>query len=190
MIDVLRAATTGLDVAVEQMDGQALAVEDGRFDAAASLFGLIFFPDLVAGARELRRAVRADGRVAVVAWDEAGFPIPPLVGRTLRRVLPDVKAGMNVAMRLGHPDPLAALLREAGLHDVEVREVTHGWRPSDPAAFLRSVPQWAQPLRPLFDGMTAEQLAHAADACAQVFEEMSGGTGELSCTALVGLGTH
>jgi hypothetical protein len=93
-------------------------------------------------------------------------------------------------MRLGHPDPLADHLRDAGLHDVEVRAITHAWRPTDPAAFLRSAPHWAQPLRPLFDGMTAEQLDHAAEACAEVLDEMSGGTGELPCTALVGLGTR
>lgn len=190
MIDVLRASTTALDVTVEQMDGQALDVEDGRFDAAASLFGLIFFPDLVAGARELRRAVRADGRIAIAAWDETAFPLPALIGRTLQGVLPDLKPGVNVSMRLGRTEPLEVLLSEVGCRDVAVHTIAHDWRLDDPAAFLSSAPRWSQPLRPLFDRLTPEQLDQAADACGAVLDRMSSGTGVLSCQALIGVGTH
>ena len=188
MVELLRASTAdlGLDLAVEQMDGQSLAVRDGEFDAAASLFGLIFFPDLVAGARELRRAVRPGGRIAVVSWDRTGFPLPALLAATLREVVPDLQPGANASMRLGRPESLTALLHEGGLHGVRVRSITHEWRLPDPAAFLRNVPLWSQPVRPIFEGLTPAQLERAAQACVRVVETMSGGTGVLSCTALVG----
>ena len=56
-----RLSDGGLDARVEQMDGQALGCDNASFDAACSMFGLIFFPDLDAGARELRRR-RGRGR--------------------------------------------------------------------------------------------------------------------------------
>ena len=53
-----RMRSNGLSARVEEMDGQALDLPDAYFDAAASMFGLIFFPDLGAGLRELRRTCR------------------------------------------------------------------------------------------------------------------------------------
>src|SRR5262245_56004926 len=47
------AGSTAIDARVG--DGQALPLEDGGYDGAFSLFGLMFFPDRAAGFRELRR---------------------------------------------------------------------------------------------------------------------------------------
>jgi SAM-dependent methyltransferase len=70
MVEHLRAKVAaqsiqGMQVAL--MDGQALEVEDNSFDAAFSIFGLMFFPDRAAGFRGLYRAIRPGGRAAVVS---------------------------------------------------------------------------------------------------------------------------
>jgi SAM-dependent methyltransferase len=179
-----------LDVTARWMDGHALAVPDGAFDAAGSVFGLMFFVDLLAGARELARAVRPGGRIAVVAWHEAGFPFSEVVFGSLRSIVPDSAPGPDVSMRLGRPPVLAALLEEAGCRDVEVRAVTHHWPIDDPEAFFRSIPLWSRPLRPLFERLREEQLREGARACAEIVERLSGGTGAVACTALLAAGTR
>ncbi len=51
MVDLLstKLAAAGLPATAARMDGQALELEDATFDAAGSLFGLMFFPDMDAG---------------------------------------------------------------------------------------------------------------------------------------------
>jgi SAM-dependent methyltransferase len=179
-----------LDVTARRMDGHALAVPDGAFDAGGSVFGLMFFVDLLAGARELVRAVRTGGRVALVVWSEAGFPFSELVFGSLRHVAPGSVPGPDVSMRLGHPQVLARLLDDAGCRDVDVRAVTHDWPLDDPKAFFRSIPLWSRPLRPLFQRLSEQEINAGADACAEVVDRLSGGTGRLACTALLGSATR
>ena len=49
-------------------DGQALPLPNAAFDAAFSMFGLIFFPDRLQGFRELLRVLRPGGRAVVSSW--------------------------------------------------------------------------------------------------------------------------
>ena len=74
MIEVLgeRMEAAGIDnVQCDVMDGQSLDVEDSSFDAGASAFALMLFPDRAKGFSELCRAVRPGGRVMVSAWSGA-----------------------------------------------------------------------------------------------------------------------
>lgn len=188
MLAVLQRSVTerGLDVTARRMDGHDLALPDSAFDAAGSVFGLMFFADLPAGARELTRTVRPGGRVAVVVWREAGFPFSELIFGSLRAVVPGLMPGPDVSMRLGRPELLADLLEDAGCREVEVQAVTHDWPLGDPRAFFRSIPDWSRPLRPLFERLSDAQLEQAADACAEIVDRLSGGIGALPCTALLG----
>ena len=60
MLELLRsrARTEGLDIETRVMDGHALAVDDGSFDMAGSQFGVMLFPDMPRGIREMARVVR------------------------------------------------------------------------------------------------------------------------------------
>lgn len=93
MIDYLRSKVErkgirGISVAV--MDGQALDVEDGSFDAAFSIFGLTFFPDRSAGFRELCRVIKPGGRAAVVSWSAMErLRFMSIILSTLKEVVPD-----------------------------------------------------------------------------------------------------
>ena len=59
------------NVEVRVADGQALPFADATFDAAFSMFGLMFFPDRSAGFRELARVVKPGRRAAVSSWAPA-----------------------------------------------------------------------------------------------------------------------
>jgi SAM-dependent methyltransferase len=193
MVALLRTklAAEGLAVDVAEMDGQSLAVADGAFDAAASLFGLIFFPDTAAGARELHRVLRPDGRAAVSAWTADGFAIQQLALEALalvgiaqpeRRTLP-------AAFRLSDPARLEALLVDAGFHDVAVQEIEHAWPAPDPEALFRSIPTWSAPMRPLFERLSPQQLVEGAAAFRTLVFERAGREG-LAVHALVATGVR
>lgn len=188
-----RLSDAGLHARVEQMDGQSLRCGSASFDAACSLFGLIFFPDLDAGARELCRVVRPGGQVLIAAWDRSGFPLPIAVERALQAAVPGIPgmtrpAELPPSFRLGDPATVEALLARAGLREVTVLEVTHDWGVPDPAALFRSIPRWAAPLQPVFDSLKPAQLDRAAAAFAEVVAGMSQPSGGLRMTALFGHG--
>ena len=74
-------------------DAQTHTFDSGRFDLLASRFGVMFFSDPVAAFKNLARALRAGGRVALVSW--AG-----LAGN------PWFEIPRNIAVaRLGRPTP-------------------------------------------------------------------------------------
>jgi SAM-dependent methyltransferase len=52
-----------------QADALALPFDDARFDAVACQFGVMFFPDRVAGFREARRVLKPGGRFLFNVWD-------------------------------------------------------------------------------------------------------------------------
>jgi ubiquinone/menaquinone biosynthesis C-methylase UbiE len=52
-----------------QADALDLPFDDARFDTVACQFGVMFFPDRVAGYREARRVLKPGGRFLFNAWD-------------------------------------------------------------------------------------------------------------------------
>jgi len=65
-----RARSAGLRLSAEAMDGTALDLPDGAFDGAISVFGVVLFPDMAAGMREMARVLKPGGRAAVVTWTD------------------------------------------------------------------------------------------------------------------------
>ena len=56
-------------VEAQEMDVQALSFADDTFDAATCRFGLMFCPDPVRGAAEIRRVLKPGARFATAVWD-------------------------------------------------------------------------------------------------------------------------
>lgn len=127
-----RAHDEGLsELEVRVMDGHALELEDATFDVAASQFGVMLFPDLPRGLRELARVTRPGGRVVMVTFGgpPARLEFLAFFLGAVRAVVPGF-AGLPL-----DPPPLplqvtdAEVLRErmadAGLHDIGVHSANH-----------------------------------------------------------------
>lgn len=130
-----RAAMEGLSLDAAVMDGQNLRVPEGSFDAAYSNFGLIFFPDRLAGFRGMRRALRPGGRAAVAAWPPAErVDWFAAFGRALAEVAPDLpKPPAPPAMfSLSDPRAIEREMKEAGFRNVRVETVRHTWETGSP----------------------------------------------------------
>ncbi|WP_243323518.1 methyltransferase domain-containing protein [Geothrix sp. SG200] len=146
-------------ISAEVMDGQALDVPDGAFDAGASVLGLIFFPDIDRGLAELRRALRGGGRAAIVCWrDPANLQLMTLVRQAVQKVVPGLQppAAPPVWARLSGAGTLKARMEAAGFREVEVVTSTAVQEIDEPEAYWSGFTRSAPPLAHLFSQLGPE----------------------------------
>ena len=163
MIDYLRSKAEregipGIRVAV--MDGQALDLEDGSFDAAFSIFGLTFFPDRSAGFRELCRVIKPGGRAAVVSWSAMErLRFMSIILSTLKEVVPDFPAPKK-------PPPVLSLadrtifkseMQAGGFAYVNMFTVTHIFTFSSPDVVCNSLDSASPVVAGIFNNLAPNQ---------------------------------
>jgi SAM-dependent methyltransferase len=98
----------------EWVEASALAIPFGReFDVVLCQHGLQFFPDRLAGAREMRRVA---ARAVVQCWhQEQG-----VMGSIVRAQTKLLGVTVDAPFSFGDPSALREVLREAGFANVEV----------------------------------------------------------------------
>jgi len=121
-----RRAAAGLTDAVEVRvgDGQRLPFESGAYDAAFSMFGLMFFPDRAAGFREMRRVLKPGGRAIVSSW----VPFDGAFGAVMKaaaELIPGMPLGGGAKPALASPADIEAEMSAAGFGAVSVVTVAH-----------------------------------------------------------------
>jgi SAM-dependent methyltransferase len=115
-------------IEARQMDGQALDLPSESFDAVASVFGVMLFPDWRAGLREMVRVTRRGGSGVVASWVHPdGAAINLLLGELRRKLfpndaLPSSPAGM---LALASPEAMRTELAAAGYSDIRCQLVQH-----------------------------------------------------------------
>ncbi|PAP74974.1 class I SAM-dependent methyltransferase [Rubrivirga marina] len=169
MVAALRRRSEAESVAVEVVpgDGQALPFDDGAFDRAFSMFGLIFFPDPAAGLREAHRVLRPMGRLAVSSWAPMdGVPLLQTCFGAVAAHLPDFPFGEGRAP-FGQPEELQDAFEAAGFRDVEVHTVTHRTEATSAASFWATNERSSAPL-----ALIRQHLA--PDAWADLREDVVG----------------
>lgn len=112
------------------MDGHDLDLVDGTFDIAGSQFGVMLFPDLPQGLRELARVTRPGGRVVLVTMGPPGTV--EFLGFFLDAIRAAVPGFEGLPMdppplpfQVADPKRLHEELEAAGLQDVHVETTTH-----------------------------------------------------------------
>jgi ubiquinone/menaquinone biosynthesis C-methylase UbiE len=127
MIDVARAQPAPAAPATWLVgDASGLDLPDRSFDLVLCQQGLQFFPDRLAGAREMRRVLRQGGRAAVAVWQ--GVDRHPLYRALADAEVPHLgKLGVDLTLEevtapfsFGDAGELRALLGDAGFDAVEV----------------------------------------------------------------------
>lgn len=120
-----RTRLGGAPAALLVGDAQELPVLAGALDAAVSGLVLNFVPEPGRMVSEMRRAVRPGGWIALYVWDYAAGM--QLLRRfwDAARALDPATAGLDEAVRFPGcaPEPLAALLAEAGLSGIATRAI-------------------------------------------------------------------
>lgn len=120
------AAAGAPNVTVAHADGQALPFPEASFDAAFSMFGLIFFPDRAAGLRELHRVVRPGGAIALGSWApwEGLEPMDSLFAAVFEELPELAPKQAPPPMALSSEAAIRAEVEAAGF-SVDVRRVSH-----------------------------------------------------------------
>jgi SAM-dependent methyltransferase len=120
-----RQHTTEPRASLRTGTAEALAFSDDLFDAVVAGLVLNFIPSPQRALAEMRRVLRPGGTVAVYVWDHAGE-------MQLIRHFWDAAIALDPAARdldegcrfpICHPDPLLALLTDAGFDRVECRVI-------------------------------------------------------------------
>ena len=111
-------------VTTYKADGQALPFDPNQFDAAFSLFGLMFFPDRAKGYAEMYRTLRPGGVACVSSWSKlSDSPLFDVMAKTLRSLDPSRPAPEYDITSLENPDVLRSEMLAAGFLDVVVHRV-------------------------------------------------------------------
>jgi SAM-dependent methyltransferase len=120
------------------MDSSKLELPDADFDAVVSNFGFQIFTDPEGAAKEARRVLRPNGRIAVTVWppgDRVPF-LHVLVGPMLKHAEPDENGYIPTPYETGGPGEMISFLEKAGFHDGTERHVATTIRYPNAEAFL------------------------------------------------------
>ena len=130
MLELLlqRAGKEELDIETRIMDGHALTLADASFDLVGSQFGVMLFPDMPQGIREMARVVRPGGRVLMIVYgdpheiDFVGFFVC-----AIQSVRPEFNGPPDdpppLPFQLQDPGRLRKELAGAGLRNVTVETI-------------------------------------------------------------------
>jgi SAM-dependent methyltransferase len=148
-----RAVAERLTVAFNKADAENLPYEDGAFDVAISIFGVMFTPDQEKAAQELSRVVRKGGRIALANWTSEGF-IGQLF-KTLGKHLPP-PAGVKSPALWGSVDRLRELFPR---HEIRAEKRMFNFRYRSSAHWLQVFKSYYGPTHKAFLALDPDKAA-------------------------------
>jgi ubiquinone/menaquinone biosynthesis C-methylase UbiE len=189
-----RARDEGLDVQTRIMDGHALELDDDSFDLAGSQFGVMLFPDMPKGIKEMTRVVRPGGRVLMnVYGDPRRIEFFGFFVRAIQSVRPDFTGPPMdpppLPFQLQDPERLRKELIIAGLKDVRVETVTEAMEFQSGTALW----DWLVSSNPIVEGvlgeldLAGEERSAIRDALDRMVRECSGENGAAVLTSPINI---
>jgi SAM-dependent methyltransferase len=171
-------------------DAQTLPYADNSFDAALSLFGLMFFPDRSKGFSEIHRTLKPAGRTAITSWAPVDqSPGMQTMFGALRAIKPDLPPPQRSIGTLENPERFKQEMEEAGFRNVEIKLVTKGFPVTTIPEFWDTMVKGSAPIQMMKKSM-GEELWREKEklALAWLEQELKGKTDELSSDAWLGVG--
>jgi len=112
------------NIQFHQCPAEQLPFADAAFDAGVGRLSVMFFPDVVAGLREVLRVIKPGGHVSLLVWaNKEVNPFFGVVTEILDRFVPAEPQAEDApeAFRFAAPGKLAKLLSEAGATTITER---------------------------------------------------------------------
>lgn len=176
MLDRAAARLTSPRVTWRQADALALPFADRTFDAVVCQFGVMFYPDPVAGHREARRVLKPGGLYVLAVWDDLpSNPVADVAHRAVGARFPDDPPLFFARTPHGHHDTarLRQALAAAGFAAPAIDTVTLDAGPF-PAADLALGFCQGTPLRHDIEQRAPGGLAETTEAVAQALRARFG----------------
>lgn len=108
-------------------DETALSFDNNYFDAVVCRFGIMYFPDMLAGLREMSRVLKHGGILSLSAWSEKEKnPWATTAGKIVHDMLelPQPPADAPGIFRCAQPKTLTSLLTQTGMQNIKEVELT------------------------------------------------------------------
>jgi len=168
-----RATEEALDIETRVMDGHALELDDDMFDMAGSQFGVMLFPDMPAGIREMMRVVKPGGRVLILTYGDPGeIEFLQLLVSAVQSVRPEFDGLPSdpppLEFQLADPGRMHETLSAAGLQNIRVETVTEVTEHRSG----RDLWDWIVHSNPVAEMILAEQLELSSDERLAVQENL------------------
>jgi ubiquinone/menaquinone biosynthesis C-methylase UbiE len=125
----IAAQRRGLErVAFQPADAQALPFADDSFDVVVCQFGVMFYPDRIAAAREARRVLRPGGTYLLTVWNRLDRnPVSKILSDALARQFPDNPPTFYARIPFGYHETarIEADLSAAGFTNISIDTLEH-----------------------------------------------------------------
>jgi len=136
------------NIEIRHGDAQALPFEDDTFDAAFSLFGLMFFPDRGKGFAEIHRTLKPGGVATVTSWAPVNqSPAMQMMFGALRTIKPEIPEPQRAIDTLENPERFAQEMRDAGFTNISIRSVTGAFPVESVTGFWNDLVKGGAPLQ-------------------------------------------
>lgn len=164
-----RSRAEGLPVEYRQADAEALPFAAASFDVVVSTFGVMFTPDQLGAADELRRVCRPGGRIGLASWTPDGF-----IGRLFkvigRHVAPP--PGLNSPAAWGTRDFIERCFGQLARH-IETATRRFVFRYQSPAHFVDVFATWYGPVLKAFEALDEARRVTLRQDILQLIEEFN-----------------
>ena len=163
-------------VSWREADATALPFEDRAFDAVVCQFGLMFFPDKLAGVREACRVLKPGGRFALSVWDSLDDnPVPRITHETVTAFFPDDPPQFyRVPFSLHDMSVVRGLLTGGGFEDVRGERVEGVGTSASAADAAKGLIEG----NPIYPAIMERRPAALADIEAAVAEKIAAALGD------------
>jgi ubiquinone/menaquinone biosynthesis C-methylase UbiE len=158
------------NVQFRQCMADALPFPSDSFDVTVCRLGAMFFPDPVAGIREMLRVTKPSGSLALAVWHKSELnPFCHLITSVIDR---HINPGAPNAFRFAEPGKLAGVMTEAGASDVKEHVVKFNLEaPLSPHEFWAMRSQLSDTLREKLAKVSAEEQAQITGEVEQAVQE-------------------
>ena len=171
-------------------DAQQLPYDDESFDAAFSIFGLMFFPDRMKGYKEIYRTLKPGGKTVISSWAPTkDSPMQMAMFGAVKAIKPDVPEPQSDIESLENPEFFKAELVDAGFKDVEVLPVVSGVQVDSLEQFWGDMVRGSAPLVMLKNSMPEEVWREKCKVAIDYLQEtLPGLPTTLTAKAWIGVG--
>ena len=143
-------------------DASSLPFDDRSFDHAISRFGIMFFPDIEKGLKEMTRVLKKGGQISVAVWAAPQLnPFITVMASTImsRLNLPKPPADAPGIFRCAEPGYTRRLMHNAGLVDVSEYSLNGNAEFESPEQYWEVMSDVAGPLMKALEQQPADVVS-------------------------------